>query len=232
MGDYLNFLEVGTSDFNTIIESCPDDYMGISIEPLKFYLDDLPSKPHVKKLAVALVPEPISHVDVYYIHPEKINTPENKINGFMKGCNSVGKPHDFHLNYNENSTGWVDENTVIRNLIEEGLVSTDKVLALTFEQVMKIYNVDYIDYIKLDTEGLDADLIQSMLDYYEKTKLNLPKIFEFETNKHNNKEALNNLAERLISLNYQLQIGDSYYDTFEELNGDFQFDCIATLIEK
>ncbi len=229
MGDYLNFLEVGTSNFNTIIGDCPDDYMGISIEPLKFYLDDLPSKPHVKKLAVALVPEPISHIDIYYIHPEKINNPENKIHGFMKGCNSVSKPHEFHLSYNENSTGWVEEGTVIRNLVEEGLVSTDKVLALTFEQVMKIYNIDYIDYIKLDTEGLDADLIQSMLDYYEKTKLNLPKTFEFETNRHNNKESLNNLANRLISLNYQLQIGDSYYNTFKEFNGEFEFDCIATL---
>ena len=41
MGKHIGFLEVGTSDFNTLIQTVSDDISGISMEPLKFYLDNL-----------------------------------------------------------------------------------------------------------------------------------------------------------------------------------------------
>ena len=36
MGQVLDFIEIGTSDFNTLLESCNDTQKGMSIEPLKF----------------------------------------------------------------------------------------------------------------------------------------------------------------------------------------------------
>lgn len=51
----IDFLEIGTSDVETLIESCDEDSFGISIEPLKYYLDKLPDKKNVKKLNLAVV---------------------------------------------------------------------------------------------------------------------------------------------------------------------------------
>ena len=36
--DY-DFIEIGTSDFNTCIQTCKDSEIGLSIEPLKIYID-------------------------------------------------------------------------------------------------------------------------------------------------------------------------------------------------
>ena len=229
MGKHIGFLEVGTSDFDTLIQTVPDDISGISMEPLKFYLDNLPNRSLVKKISAALVAEPTSNVDVYYIDPSIIDDPKNDLEDYMKGCNSVGKPHDFHTHYNKYSTGYKDENTIIRNLVEEGLVTIKKTLALTFSQLMGIYDLDYINTIKLDTEGQDAPLLQSILDYYQSSEKTLPKTIEFETNNHNKQEELIKVAKRLISLNYILQVGDSWYNTFENFDGKFEMDCIATL---
>ena len=229
MGKHIGFLEVGTSDFNTLIQTVSDDISGISMEPLKFYLDNLPNRSLVKKISAALVAEPTSNVDVYYIDPSIIDDPKNDLKDYMKGCNSVGKPHDFHTHYNKYSTGYKDENTIIRNLVEEGLVTVKKTLALTFSQLMGIYDLDYINTIKLDTEGQDAPLLQSILDYYQSSEKTLPKTIEFETNNHNKQEELIKVAKRLISLNYILQVGDSWYNTFENFDGKFEMDCIAIL---
>lgn len=229
MSKVLDFIEVGTANFDTIIQECSEDARGISIEPLKFYLDDLPNKPNVQKLAVALVPNPTPTIDFYYIHPDVLE--KHQIYGYMKGCNSAGKPHDFHLDYTTYSTGYVDENTPHRNLLEEGLVTVDPVPALTYKQLMKIYGIDYVDRIKLDTEGQDAPLLQSILNYYIESGNKFPKTIEFETNHHNNPTEVLDVIFKLLTLNYDVQIGDSYYGIFRNFDGSLENDCIATLKE-
>ena len=39
-----DFIEIGTCDCDTLIQECNNTTYGISIEPLKFYLDMLPKK--------------------------------------------------------------------------------------------------------------------------------------------------------------------------------------------
>ena len=39
---HLNYLEIGTSDFRTEVEK--SDAVGMSVEPIKYYLDRLPNK--------------------------------------------------------------------------------------------------------------------------------------------------------------------------------------------
>ena len=73
MGQILDFIEIGTSDYNTILESCSDNQKGISIEPLKFYLDNLPDRSNVTKINAALVSDnTINSVKTYFIAPEDI----------------------------------------------------------------------------------------------------------------------------------------------------------------
>ena len=44
-----DFIEIGTSDFDTLLETTTNK-IGISIEPLKFYLDSLPNNDKVIKV--------------------------------------------------------------------------------------------------------------------------------------------------------------------------------------
>ena len=46
----LHFIEVGTSDFDTLIQVAKPETAGISIEPIKYYLDRLPNPPNVIKM--------------------------------------------------------------------------------------------------------------------------------------------------------------------------------------
>ena len=68
---HYDFIEIGTSDFDTLIESSDDNMVGLSIEPIKYYLDRLPNKKNVKKIQLA-VSDVDGDIDIYYIPDEKI----------------------------------------------------------------------------------------------------------------------------------------------------------------
>ena len=89
--DY-DFIEIGTSDFDTQIELSDENTVGLTIEPLKFYLDKLPNKSNVKKLQVA-ISDSDSEIDIYYIPEERIH--EYSLPWWVRGSNSVSKPHPF-----------------------------------------------------------------------------------------------------------------------------------------
>ena len=46
----LDFLEIGTSNFDTLIQLADNKTVGISVEPIKYYLDSLPSPANVLKI--------------------------------------------------------------------------------------------------------------------------------------------------------------------------------------
>ena len=67
---HYDFVEIGTSDFNTILQR-ENSGIGLSIEPLKVYLDRLPDKVGVTKVNCA-ISDFDGSVDVYWIDPEDI----------------------------------------------------------------------------------------------------------------------------------------------------------------
>ena len=46
---FLDFIEIGTSDFNTLIQAAGPAAHGLSIDPISLYLDRLPNRPGCKK---------------------------------------------------------------------------------------------------------------------------------------------------------------------------------------
>ena len=65
----FHFVEIGTCDYDTLLESCRDDQLGISVEPIKAYLDRLPSRPNVTKIHAA-ISSADGLVDLYWVRPE------------------------------------------------------------------------------------------------------------------------------------------------------------------
>ena len=52
---FYDFIEVGTANFDTLLEKVNDNSIhGISIEPLAFYLEQLPDKKNIAKVNAAL----------------------------------------------------------------------------------------------------------------------------------------------------------------------------------
>ena len=218
------FLEIGTSDFDTLVQSCDDNTYGISVEPIDFYLDRLPDRPHCIKINAAVVTSEQfvknSEIDVYYIDQETIE--KNSLGWWLKGCNSVGKPHDFHVTYYPDAGVWHDSkdraSLPTENLLEKGLVTVKKVPAITFEMIMKTYDIEQIIKLKTDTEGQDADLLIDIMNYYKNNdKLSfLPRQIHFEDNAHTDQLRMSEAKSLMKSLGYQLS-GLPGHDSYAEL---------------
>lgn len=66
MNGYYDFIEIGSADFETLLEQATDDVKGITVEPLREYLDKLPNKENVIKVQAAISDK--DGVDlIYYI---------------------------------------------------------------------------------------------------------------------------------------------------------------------
>ena len=66
-----NFIEIGTSDFRTLIQTCDDEAKGLSVEPLQYYLNRLPNKKNVTKVNYAISNKE-DLIDIYYVSPDNI----------------------------------------------------------------------------------------------------------------------------------------------------------------
>ena len=208
--EIYDFVEIGTSDFDTLIQKWPTK-RGMCIEPLQLYLDNLPDITNITKLNAAIVAdESIEEIECYYVHPTTIS--KNRLPGFLRGCNSVGAPHDFHVACPMTAKVWHAASPKERlklpsiNLIDSGLVTVKKVPALTFEKLINKFSIKHIRYLKTDTEGMCPKILNSVLDFYTKESLlkDLPREIYFEANAHCDEKEVKQICGRLESYGYEI----------------------------
>jgi FkbM family methyltransferase len=165
---HYNFIEIGTANFDSLIEKSSDTINGISIEPLKHLLDQLPNRLNVEKLNVAISNKQGS-IDIYYVAQETID--QYDLPWWFIGSSSVGKPHEFVIKVlNE------------RNLPISDIVKKDTVKTVRLSTVIDEYRVKSLDMLKIDTEGHDIVILEDYLNECELNKYPLPKIIQFEHN--------------------------------------------------
>ena len=180
---HYDYVEIGTSDFDTLVEIYPDGKLGLSVEPIKTYLDRLPDKQGNTKLNVAITDEDCE-LSVYYVKPEDIE--KHQLPEWVKGCNSVGAPHP----------------SVVRELTQRGLMDIythDIIQGMSFPSLIKEAKIGSVDYLKVDTEGHDFVILRSML----KTSLRPNKI-RFEANSLYKEEDIRGIISELSSFGYKL----------------------------
>ena len=73
----FDFIEIGTSDFDTLLETTTDK-VGISIEPLKYYLDNLSNNDKVIKVNYAISDSDFE-TNIFWIHPDDIKKQTSQI---------------------------------------------------------------------------------------------------------------------------------------------------------
>lgn len=161
----LDFIEIGTSDHDTLIERATEETKGISIEPLMMYLDKLPNKPNVKKINCAIsFNNEESLVDLYYLPEEVIK--QHNLNWRLKGCNSIG---DYHYQHKRKKL--------------QDKVKIIKIPSIPLSKILEENNVRGIKFLKIDTEGVDCLILLSFVDYLQsKPKDYWPKKIQFESN--------------------------------------------------
>jgi FkbM family methyltransferase len=155
---HYDFVEIGTSDFDTLIENSSEETIGISVEPIKYYLDRLPDKNNVTKLRAALSTED-GECNVYYISDDKIN--EHSLQWWVRGSNSINNPHPIVLND-------IGEDLYYR------IVTIEKVPTVSWKTLIETYLIGSIGHLKIDTEGHDHIILRDFLIYCDQKSFILP----------------------------------------------------------
>lgn len=184
---HYDFIEIGTSDFNTLIQKAGPTTVGLSVEPLDDYLDRLPSKPRVQKVNAA-VSDKSGHLLIYYV-PDAVRK-EYGLPNWMKGTNSIGAPHPTVARYLE------------KHGLPASLVHTRKVPVYSASRLFQKYRVGSVDYLKIDTEGHDTVILNSYLDLVERRPTLRAGRILFETNALSNKAAVERIVTRLKAVGY------------------------------
>jgi hypothetical protein len=189
--DY-DFIEIGTSNFDTMIQSADDNTKGISVDAVKYYIDQLPNKLNVKKINVG-ISDINSHLDVYYI-PEKVIEDANLPHWF-KGCNCINSYHPLHVEHNVSH-----------------LCKIERVKVITTPELFYQNGARRVDYLKIDTEGHDCVILKAFYFYIK----HLPEIFYpkkilFETNSHADPLFVDEIIKLYCSIGYKIK--DRGYDT-------------------
>jgi len=164
---HYDFIECGLSDFDCIIQTCSENKIGLSIEPLKFYLDRLPNKKNVQKVNVSLGDKD-GVISIYYILPENIE--KYGICSWIRGCNSVNKPHPSVINYLKAAN------------LPESLIENRKVEVLTYASLVKKYKIESVKYFKCDTEGNDVPILKSIIEACSTGLSKFPDKIFYESN--------------------------------------------------
>jgi hypothetical protein len=164
----IDFLEIGTSDVDSIIQTCDDNSIGFSVEPLKYYLDKLPNKENVKKINKAITGDK-NHkgkIKIYYIPFDTII--KENLPLYLRGCNKVEDYHPLHINLNI-----------------QHLVKIENVKLINIGDFLIENNIRGIKYLKIDTEGYDFNILKGLYDYLcnlSPTYYPLEILFETNTN--------------------------------------------------
>lgn len=191
---HYDYIEVGTSDHNTLYEHAPATARGLSVEPLEYYLNRIGGVASDTKIKVnaAMVPvkteptAPIYFVDEA-LHPEYVTGAYH----WVRGSNSVFKPHP-----------------IVSEKVPLYAVSIKHVPIHDWKELLSMHDVTSIERMKIDVEGLDVALVDAYCEYMSSAATPFyPKQLVFECWTWTlNDEATTKLFQRLVDVGYKVHV--------------------------
>jgi FkbM family methyltransferase len=173
------YIEIGVSDFATLLKKFPND-IGISVEPIQRFLDNLPDSPKNIKVACAISNED-GEAEFYRIKDERIDDKTRYKHDRGMSCLSIA----------EGSRKRTIENRARKDRFEKVLVPT-----MTLTSLLQKYDVEEVEIFKVDTEGYDTYIMEQLVN----TKLR-PKFIKFEVG-HSSPQNVAEVKKKLVSLGY------------------------------
>lgn len=183
---FIDFIEIGTADFETLVESAEPRQRGICVEPLIEYLSALKQLPFVVQEQCA-ISDFDGTTEIYYVSSKDIDA--HGLPFFLKGCNSIGAAHP--------TTARILQQAGLEHLMKRESVPVYRLITL-----LQKHNVSTLFKLKIDTEGHDAVILEDFLDNA------IPSMYPFqlwfETNVLSNTRQVQNLIAKLIYKGYDL----------------------------
>lgn len=147
------FVEIGTCDFDTLRPLCESGWKGYMVEPYQPFLDNIEDHDNLTKInnAVGLFDGEVTYRKV------KDEVIEQWDDDTYKGMGTVTTITRF------------DTDDAYKDVVEEHVAQQ-----ITFDTLMTTLNINEITYLKIDTEGMDFDIIKSI--DYDKYEINFIKM--------------------------------------------------------
>lgn len=189
--EWFDFVEIGTSDFDTEIQACHVNDKGLSIEPVVYYLNRLPNNPKVEKLCVA-ISDTDGEAMVYSVTEETIQ--KYQLPAWVKGCSSIGAPHP----------------TVEQLFRDKQLQQFWKTLVVpkwSFETLAINKGIKRVKYLKISASGHDCVIMRAVAIAIVKGLLHRPLRICFETNSLTAVDQQKEIVCTFEGMGYHLQGG-------------------------
>lgn len=136
------FIEIGACDYDTLNHLSDEGWQGIIVEPIKKYLNRIERKPNVF-YENAAIDWNVGYRTMYMASQEKIDEVS-----YYKGKSSFLPPDQFDKE--------VNIPIVVRTM--------------SYPLLLHHYSVNYIDYLKIDTEGYDYEILKMAMIHPVKPK--------------------------------------------------------------
>ena len=197
---FYDFIEIGTSDFETEMEK-NDNKIGISIEPVKYYLDRIPNKKNCIKLNLG-ISDYNGKCVVNYLSEQTIQ--KYDFESWARGCNSINSYHKT-----------INNLCISKGIDIEKISDQDSVEVTTLYTLMNKLCISGVYYLKIDTEGHDSTILTK---FYQELQDNiyLPHVILFESNELSSDAAVNNIITLFKNIGYDLIVKAN--DTILKLN--------------
>ncbi|KAL3907282.1 MAG: hypothetical protein SGPRY_010227 [Prymnesium sp.] len=186
----LDFIEIGTSDFDTISGTAPLHVSGLAVEAIPIYFQRLKVLPRVTKLNAAVVGSGMheGNVNMFFVDPMDIE--RHHLPYWVKGCNQVGLPHSEALN----------------ELRRKGLMHLMRnvsIPTLSFRHLIHAHAIHSVGLLKIDVEGQEGYILGDVVHLCQGSRSLCPRVIMFETtHMHVNTES--KYHRLLVELGYVL----------------------------
>eukprot|EP00434_Breviolum_minutum_P030444 symbB.v1.2.026923.t1/scaffold2730.1/size72026/7 len=167
---HFNYLEIGTSDFDTLLERhlWRGDIYGISVEPLRSYFELLPGGTGSSKVLLNVaISDHDGYENLYFVRPELVEA-------YMGSQNLCQQRELQQLGFERCLPGWMRGASSIKRLPEgvrqflgeamNSVIAKVQVPCMTYETLVTVYGVGSLDILKIDTEGFDHEILRQVVE--------------------------------------------------------------------
>lgn len=146
-----DYVEIGTSDFETCLDKKLPYETALLVEPLFSYLANLPEKPNTV-MAPFAVSNFTGYDRMFYVTEENIKL--HCLPRWVRGCNSFQKPHP-----------------TIGERFPNVPFEYKLIPVICVADLLSIYSIKTIKHLKIDTEGHDHIILRQFEIYLDKLEV-------------------------------------------------------------